>query len=57
MFNFDEWGINFEALKQESYIEPAKTSFIDFDDMNDVINLRKYQCEQKPMGKFLADRK
>ena len=51
MFNFDEWAINFEAMKQEEGI--FKSGFIPQDDLPDeVINLRSSQVEQKPMKKF-----
>ena len=52
MFYYDEWGIAFEAMKQESRTDADRTVFIDLDDINETIGLREKQCEQKPIKDF-----
>ena len=52
MFYYDEWGVAFEAMKQESCTDTNRTVFIDLDDINETIGLREKQCEQMPMKGF-----
>lgn len=48
-YYFDEWRINFEALKKKVEAGPLGTVFIKFSEPDEELNLRKGQVEQDPI--------